>query len=487
MHVMEIYASRVHTRSCSPPDTRPSSIERVRDDGLRRLGRRRRRHRRGHEQGRTRRSVPRASRRRVLRDVRRRRRQRRSLATARRSTEAHGGAATVTVVPLPSQYGTLEFDGDGRVESFDEKPRLEGPLDQRGLLRHGSTRLRPLGGRRSRTRRLPGARRRPASCTPTTRRLLEVDGHLQGSARTSRRSRGERRRSTDDHHGCAEPQSRPRHRRGRIHRLPPDATPRRRGSRGPRPDAGGVSSVYPDAAPRPPRASITLHEGNITDRSAMDALAKSGQAVDRSSTSPRTPTSASRGTASTSASRPTSRARSTSSGARRDVGYDRFINTGTSEIYGDIDVPVPRGREGQPDLAVLGQQVRGRAFLPDVPAGARLADRPRPAVQRLRAGAEPGPDHPGDDRARAAQARAEDDDAASRRASSTTSTTSPTVRPSSRPTPGIEGELFNIGGGEEVAIRDVVDDDPRPHGQPDRAAVRRARHRPNEIWRMYCD
>ncbi|HAM03113.1 MAG TPA: nucleotidyl transferase [Acidimicrobiaceae bacterium] len=35
----------------------------------------------------------------------------------------HGGAATMTSVPLPSQYGTVQFVGD-RVTSFLEKPRL---------------------------------------------------------------------------------------------------------------------------------------------------------------------------------------------------------------------------------------------------------------------------------------------------------------------------------------------------------------------------
>ncbi len=39
---------------------------------------------------------------------------------------AHGGAATVTVVPLPSQFGTLTFGDDGGVVSFQEKPRIEG-------------------------------------------------------------------------------------------------------------------------------------------------------------------------------------------------------------------------------------------------------------------------------------------------------------------------------------------------------------------------
>jgi glucose-1-phosphate cytidylyltransferase len=36
----------------------------------------------------------------------------------------HDGAATVTVVPLPSQYGTIDSDETGRVTAFREKPVL---------------------------------------------------------------------------------------------------------------------------------------------------------------------------------------------------------------------------------------------------------------------------------------------------------------------------------------------------------------------------
>ena len=36
----------------------------------------------------------------------------------------HGGRATVTVVPLPSQYGTIDADDGGRVVAFREKPVL---------------------------------------------------------------------------------------------------------------------------------------------------------------------------------------------------------------------------------------------------------------------------------------------------------------------------------------------------------------------------
>jgi glucose-1-phosphate cytidylyltransferase len=37
---------------------------------------------------------------------------------------SHPGVATLTTVPLPSQYGTLELERDGRVREFREKPRL---------------------------------------------------------------------------------------------------------------------------------------------------------------------------------------------------------------------------------------------------------------------------------------------------------------------------------------------------------------------------
>lgn len=37
---------------------------------------------------------------------------------------SHDGAATLTTVPLPSQYGTLDLAADGMVQGFREKPRL---------------------------------------------------------------------------------------------------------------------------------------------------------------------------------------------------------------------------------------------------------------------------------------------------------------------------------------------------------------------------
>lgn len=41
-----------------------------------------------------------------------------------RRHEEHEGSATVTVVPLPSQYGTIDVDAADRVTAFTEKPIL---------------------------------------------------------------------------------------------------------------------------------------------------------------------------------------------------------------------------------------------------------------------------------------------------------------------------------------------------------------------------
>jgi glucose-1-phosphate cytidylyltransferase len=47
--------------------------------------------------------------------------------------KAHDGLATLTCVPLPSQYGTIDLDPAGRVERFREKPRLPDHLINAGF------------------------------------------------------------------------------------------------------------------------------------------------------------------------------------------------------------------------------------------------------------------------------------------------------------------------------------------------------------------
>ena len=50
-------------------------------------------------------------------------------------------------------------------------------------------------------------------------------------------------------------------------------------------------------------------------------------------------------------------------------GYERFVYTSTSEVYGDVAGAVQGGRGRRPALALRGEQVRRRALLPDAPPG----------------------------------------------------------------------------------------------------------------------
>jgi glucose-1-phosphate cytidylyltransferase len=48
--------------------------------------------------------------------------------------QAHGRDATLTTVPLPSQYGTIDITDDGAVRRFLEKPRLPDHLINAGFM-----------------------------------------------------------------------------------------------------------------------------------------------------------------------------------------------------------------------------------------------------------------------------------------------------------------------------------------------------------------
>lgn len=48
--------------------------------------------------------------------------------------QSHDSPVTVTTVPLPSPFGVLDVDDDGRVRSFTEKPRLEDHWINAGFL-----------------------------------------------------------------------------------------------------------------------------------------------------------------------------------------------------------------------------------------------------------------------------------------------------------------------------------------------------------------
>lgn len=73
-----------------------------------------------------------------------------------RAGEEHGALATVTTVPLPSPYGTVETTGAGRVTRFREKPRLADHRINAGFFVFDRAVFGPWSGQVLETEVLPG-------------------------------------------------------------------------------------------------------------------------------------------------------------------------------------------------------------------------------------------------------------------------------------------------------------------------------------------
>jgi nucleoside-diphosphate-sugar epimerase len=245
-----------------------------------------------------------------------------------------------------------------------------------------------------------------------------------------------------------------------------------------------VSSVYP---PRllPLREQITLHEGSLTDRSAMDALVdrvrpqvvfhlgaythvgKSWQRVDEC-----VQTNV-QGTVNLLQ-------------ALADTGYDRFVYTGTSEIYGDIDVPFREDAQVSPVSPYSVSKYAGERFCRMFHQGhgwpvvmlrpfnaygpAQSPDRviPEIIVRALR-----GQELKMTEGRQTREFNYVEDLAAGFALAGTAE--------------GVEGEVINLGCGEEVSMRDLATTILDIMGNPIEAQLGALPDRPTEIWRMYCD
>ena len=245
-----------------------------------------------------------------------------------------------------------------------------------------------------------------------------------------------------------------------------------------------VSSVYP---PRllDVRRDITLHEGNITDRTAMQALAheirpqivfhlaaythvgKSWYRVDEC-----IQTNV-QGTVNLLL-------------ALENTGYERFIYTGTSEIYGDIEVPFREDATVNPISPYAVSKYAGERFCRMYQQGLEwpiVLARPFNAY-----GPAQSPDRIIPEtivRAIRKQELKLTTGRQTREFNYVEDIADGFVRLAT--TPGIEGDLFNIGGGEEVTIHDLVVEIVDLLGKPIEPVFGALEHRPNEIWRMYCD
>jgi UDP-glucose 4-epimerase len=245
-----------------------------------------------------------------------------------------------------------------------------------------------------------------------------------------------------------------------------------------------VSSMYPTRL-LDLRGKISLHEGNLTDRTAMEAVAKQVR-----------PQIVFHLAAYTHVGKSWYRVdeciQSNIQGtvnlllALEGVGYDRFIYTGTSEIYGGIDVPFREDAKVNPISPYAVSKYAGERFCQMYQQGldwpivlvrpfnaygpAQSPDRiiPETIVRTLRS-----QELPLTSGTQTREFNFVEDIAEGYVLLATTE--------------GIEGELFNIGCGEEVAIRDLVVEIIDLLGNPIEPKFGALEHRPNEIWRMYCD
>ena len=245
-----------------------------------------------------------------------------------------------------------------------------------------------------------------------------------------------------------------------------------------------VSSVFPRRL-LDLRGSVTLHEGNLMDRSAMDAVVKaarpryifhlgaythvgkSWQRVDECIQANI------QGTVNLLQ-------------ALADEGYERFVNTGTSEIYGDIEVPFREDAIVNPispysvskyaaeRFCRLFQRSYGwpivmlRPFNAYGPAQSPDRVIPEIVVRALRK-----------EELKMTQARQ------TREFNYVEDLADGFVKAATAP--DVEGEIFNLGCGEEISMREVATMILDVMGNPIAPQFGALPERPTEIMRMYCD
>lgn len=245
-----------------------------------------------------------------------------------------------------------------------------------------------------------------------------------------------------------------------------------------------VSSLYPGRLLEL-KDKITVHEGNVVDRSAMDTVARNvrPQIIFHMAAFTHVGKSWSRvdeciqtnvqGTVSLLQ-------------ALNDVGYERFINFGTSEIYGDISAPFREDAMVNPISPYAVSKYAAERFC-------RMFHRSFgwPLVM-LRPFNAYGPGQTPDRVIPEIIARAiRGDELAMTQGKQTrefnyvTDLVDGFVR--AAVTPGIEGEVINIGCGEDVSMRDLATTILDLMGNPITPAFGALPERPAEIMEMRCD
>ena len=244
-----------------------------------------------------------------------------------------------------------------------------------------------------------------------------------------------------------------------------------------------VSSVYPQRLVDL-RGRITIHEGNLMDRSAMDAVTHAAQ-----------PTYVFHLAAYTHVGKSWQRVdeciQANIQGTMNLLqalggNYERFVNTGTSEIYGDIEVPFREDAVVNPISPYSVSKYAAERFC-------RLFQRaygwPIVMVRPFNAyGPAQSPDRVIPEiivRALRKEELAMTQARQTREFNYVTDLADGFVRAAT--SPGVDGEIINIGGGEEISMRDVAITILDIMGNPIEPKFGALPERPTEIMRMYCD
>jgi nucleoside-diphosphate-sugar epimerase len=245
-----------------------------------------------------------------------------------------------------------------------------------------------------------------------------------------------------------------------------------------------VSSVYPRRL-LDLRGTIAVHEGNLMDRSAMDALVRSAK-----------PAYVFHLGAYTHVGKSWQRVdeciQANIQGtmnllqALAGTGYERFVNTGTSEIYGDIEVPFREDAVVNPISPYSVSKYAAERFC-------RLFQRSHgwPIVM-LRPFNAFGPAQSPDRvipeiivRAYRKEELAMTQGRQTREFNYVEDLADGFVKAATAP--GVEGEVINLGCGEEISMRDVATMILDVMGNPIEPKFGALPERPTEIMRMYCD
>ena len=245
-----------------------------------------------------------------------------------------------------------------------------------------------------------------------------------------------------------------------------------------------VSSVYPTRLLEV-RDDIALHEGSLSDRSAMDALVRRvrpelvfhlgaythvGKSWERVDECIQTNV---QGTVNLLQ-------------ALAGTDYERFVYTGTSEIYGDIEVPFREDATVNPISPYSVAKYAGERYCRMFHQGHGWplvmlrpfnaygpAQSPDRIIPEIIVRAARGQELKMTTGRQTREFNYVDDLAEGFVLAGTV--------------PGIEGMVINLGGGEEIAIRDLATLILDLMGNPIEAQLGAMPDRPTEIWRMFCD